>query len=157
MKQRMLAATLVAAQFALIAALALTPRGSLWPAETGVVVVAVLLGVAGVGIALAGLLGLGSALTPSPIPRQGGTLVTSGIYGVVRHPIYTGIVVAASALALIGASWWHLALFVALVVLLEAKARWEERMLLSRYPEYRDYSARVGRFLPGIGKIDRGS
>ena len=33
------------------------------------------------------------------------------------------------------------------------KARWEEHRLTARYPGYAEYATRVGRFLPGVGRI----
>ena len=49
-----------------------------------------------------------------------------------------------------GATRWHLGLWLAIVVLLMIKARWEEPMLVERYA---DYALRVGRCIPGIGGI----
>jgi len=43
--------------------------------------------------------------------------------------------------------------FLLLVMLLNVKARAEERLLLERYENYRDYARSVGRFIPGLGKI----
>lgn len=149
----MIAVALVAGQFVLIAALALTPRATLWPVAAPALVVAVALGVIAIVIVAVALLALGPALTASPVPRGRGALVTTGLYGVVRHPVYTGLLLGGVALTIIGASWWHVLILAALVLLLMAKARWEERMLLARYPQYRGYAARVGRFLPGIGKL----
>jgi protein-S-isoprenylcysteine O-methyltransferase Ste14 len=52
------------------------------------------------------LFDLGQNLTPLPHPRDEGQLVRTGIYGIVRHPMYIGV----SYLALAYASWpmsWH--------------------------------------------------
>ena len=57
------------------------------------------------------------------------------------------------ALVLLGASVAHVLAWVALVVLLVLKTRWEERMLLVVHPGYRAYGLRVGRFLPGVGRL----
>lgn len=156
MNRRMLAWTLVAAQFALLVALVLVPRGTLWVVGLPAVVVAALLGLAAIGLGFVAAAGLGRALTASPIPRDTGGLVTTGVYARVRHPIYTGLMLGGAALLAVGASVWHLVLFAALVLLLMAKARWEERMLLARYPDYAAYAGRVGRFLPGIGRLRSG-
>jgi len=40
-----------------------------------------------------------------------------------------------------------------LVVLLNFKARFEERLLLAKFPEYAAYAAKVGRLFPGVGKL----
>mgnify|MGYP000079258811 CR=1 FL=1 len=146
---------LVAVQFALIVALAVAPRGELWPRSALVVGIALAFVAAGVAVGVAAGIALGRALTPSPIPREGSSLVTSGIYRLVRHPIYSGLLLLGVGLALIGASLWHGALLVALIVLLSVKARLEERMLAARFPEYGAYAARVGRIVPGVGRWAR--
>ncbi|MEN9621434.1 MAG: hypothetical protein RL499_1627 [Actinomycetota bacterium] len=144
---------LVALQFALIAVLAVLPYGTLWD-RTQVVMTAGFVAIfGGVVIALVAIAGLGRTLTASPVPKAGGELVTTGVYAWVRHPIYTGIIVAALGLAFIGASVGHLIVAGALIVLLMVKSRLEERMLLGRYRDYAAYAARVGRLVPGVGRI----
>lgn len=149
---RRLAQVLVALQLVLLAALVLEPRGSWWPPSTTTLIVAALLAGAGFVIAVWGVLALGQALTASPIPRPQAALVTHGVYGLVRNPIYSGLMLGGLGLVVFGASWWHLATWITLVVLLVLKTRWEERMLVAAHPEFNDYAARVGRFLPGIGR-----
>jgi protein-S-isoprenylcysteine O-methyltransferase Ste14 len=61
--------------------------------------------------------------------------------------------VAALGLAFIGASVGHLIAAGALIVLLMVKSRLEERMLLGQYRDYAAYAARVGRLVPGVGRI----
>lgn len=151
--KRALALVLVLAQFLLLAALVLLPRGSLWPLNAVVIALAIVLGAVGVILVVLGALRLGSALTASPIPRDSAQLVTGGVYGHVRNPMYTGLMVGGLGLALFGASLWHVIAWVALVLLLAGKARWEERMLVVAHPDYAGYAARVGRFLPGIGRL----
>ena len=144
---------LVVGQFALIIALILVPAGSLWERSVFVWVAAsVLFVVAGAVGILAGSR-LGSNLTPNPIPKPEGTLETGGLYRHVRHPIYTAVLALALGLTTLAASFAHLAIFLILVMLLSIKARAEERLLRERFPDYREYQARVGRFIPGIGRI----
>lgn len=151
--KRALALGLVSAQFLLLAALILLPHGSLWPVNAVVIATSIALGVAGAILVVLGMAGLGPALTASPIPREHAPLVTSGVYGLVRNPIYTGLMTGGLGLALFGASVWHVATWVALVLLLSAKTRWEERMLVAEHPDYGGYGARVGRFVPGVGRL----
>ena len=151
--KRALAFGLVAAQIALLATLLLVPRGSLWPEYLLVFIVAILLVVAGAMLAVLGMVSLGPALTASPIPREHAPLATHGVYGYMRNPIYTGLIAVGLGLALLGASVWHLLAWVALVLLLAIKARWEERMLIAEHSDYAGYGARVGRFLPGVGRL----
>ena len=151
--KRALAFGLVFAQLVLLAALIFVPHASLWPVNAGVLAVAIALGLVGAAIAVLGVVGLGSALTASPIPREHAPLVTSGVYGLVRSPIYTGLMTGGLGLLLFGASVWHIVAWVALILLLSAKTRWEERMLMAEHPDYAEYGARVGRFLPGLGRM----
>ena len=152
--KRALAFGLVFAQLLLLAALIFVPHASLWPVNAGVLAVAIALGLVGAAIAVLGVVGLGPALTASPIPREHAPLVTSGVYGLVRSPIYTGLMTGGLGLLLFGASVWHIGAWVALILLLSAKTRWEERMLMAEHPDYAKYGARVGRFLPGLGRMD---
>lgn len=102
-------------------------------------------------LALVGLRGLGSSLTPFPRPRRRGELVAHGIYGMVRHPIYGGLMLAAPGWALLTASVAALALALALIVFLALKARHEEKLLTARFPDYGEYRRRVRRrFLPWL-------
>ena len=151
--KRALPSLLVAAQFLLLIALVFSPRGELWAVGAPVIVAAALLVVGGLAVAVLGIRGLGAALTASPVPLKDAALVTTGIYRRVRHPIYTGLLIIGLGLVAFGSSFWHLAIWVALLVLLAAKARWEERMLLASHDGYRAYGARTGRFVPGIGRL----
>lgn len=150
--KRWLPWVLVGAQFVLLAGLVVVPRGALWPVGAVALIIAAVLIAAGLLLAILGVRGLGGALTASPVPKGGSSLVTSGVYGRVRHPIYTGLLTGGLGLVAIGASVWHLGLWVALLVLLSAKARWEERMLAAAHPDYAAYAGRTGRFVPGIGR-----
>ena len=62
---------------------------------------AVPLALAGGGLMASGSRRLGALLTPFPKPRAEGTLRQDGAYGLVRHPIYGGVVSLAWAWALV--------------------------------------------------------
>lgn len=144
---------MVAGQFALIIALVVIPPGTLWTRGLVAWIVAGVFVSAGAVIGVWAGIRLGTNLTPNPIPREGGRLETGGLYRLVRHPIYTAVLSVGVGLTTLGASIWHLVIFFSLVMLLGIKARAEERLLREKYPEYREYQARVGRFLPGVGRI----
>lgn len=139
---------LVGAQFGLIAALVLLPAGTLWPRELLTVVIAASLIVAGIGIAVSGGVALGSSLTPLPIPRAEGELVTSGVYRFIRHPIYTGLLLGGLGISVWGASLWHFLVFVGLATVLNVKVFYEEKLLSTRYSDYQSYAMTTGRLFP---------
>ena len=120
---------------------------------SGVTATSVVFFAVGVILAVQGASTLGPAMTTSPIPRDDSPLATNGVYAIVRNPIYTGLMSGGIGLALIGSSFLHVLTWLALWGVLAAKARWEERMLVDEHPAYSEYAARVGRFLPGIGRI----
>ena len=60
-----------------------------------------LLCIGGLGFAVLGSIALGRNLSPFPKPKEKGTLVESGIFSVVRHPIYSGLSLAAFGWSLI--------------------------------------------------------
>lgn len=134
----------VAAQAVLLAGLvAPGPPGRSRP----VVVTGWALSLAGLLPVVAGSRVLGTALTPTPVPRAGPEPVSSGIYRQVRHPLYTGLlVVAAGRVLSVGARRAPWA--AALVCLLRVKAGWEERMLSAQHPSYERYRATTPMFIP---------
>ena len=106
--------------------------------------------VAGGSFAVRGILDLGSNLTPFPRPRAGATLVETGVYRYVRHPIYAGGVLAGGGWAVATASVPALVLTAALLVLFDAKSRREEAWLEDQVPTYAGYRRRTRRFVPGL-------
>lgn len=90
------------------------------------------------------LFSLGDALTPFPTPRNRATLVRTGPYAIVRHPVYSALLLAMLGVCFTG-SWWGLIPLLVLVGWWLAKASVEERYLRQRYPDYDDY-CRVVRF-----------
>ena len=93
---------------------------------------------------------LGRNLTPLPVPRAGGTLVTSGIYARLRHPLYASLMALGLAWALLWSSLPALGIAAALCVFLHAKARHEEEHLCQVFLDYPEYRRRVPRYLPRL-------
>ena len=123
-----------------------------WPAAATSLrlVSGIAIGIAGWVLLVAGVVGLGSSLTPFPKPSEGSTLRMSGAYRLVRHPIYGGSMLVALGWSLLSSP---LALFATaiLALLFELKSRHEESMLMVRFPEYEAYQRRVRwRFVPGV-------
>ena len=85
-------------------------------------------------------------------PNETTTLVRSGVFGWVRNPIFTAMVVFGLGIALVTPNVVALVGFALLVVTIELQVRVvEEPYLLTVHGEtYRDYLAGVGRFIPKI-------
>lgn len=152
MNQHRLGWVLVLFQFTLLIAIVLSPQGDLWPVDQYLGGFASALIVFGLIIVLLGLFGLGSSLTASPVPKKHSELKTLGIYAYARHPIYTGLTVFSIGFAIAGASLWKISLTVILMLLLTIKARFEEKMLASKFPDYYSYQKSVGMFFPRLRK-----
>ncbi len=131
----------------LVVAGALGPE---WPdgVERALVAAAFVVATPGAFLFLAGALRLGAQLTPFPRPVEGAALREDGVYGLVRHPIYGGAILLASAWSL-ATSYLALTTAVALAALFEAKSRREELWLAEHDPAYEAYRRRVRRrFVP---------
>jgi protein-S-isoprenylcysteine O-methyltransferase Ste14 len=114
---------------------------------------------AGMGLALAGRIALGSSYRPSSTLgvtlAASHRLVTSGPFAVVRHPMYLGLALAAIG-ALAVYRTWSTMLFVLEVPVLVVRARHEEELLARTFGEAWDrYAARVPAWLPRrpIGRV----
>lgn len=102
----------------------------------------------GAALLIAGAIRLGPRLTPLPCPKDDATLVDSGAYRIVRHPMYGGGIVMALGWALWMCSWLTMAYVLALFVFLDLKSRREETWLTEKFPGYREYQKRVCRLIP---------
>jgi protein-S-isoprenylcysteine O-methyltransferase Ste14 len=148
MERRTIGWLLVAAQAVLILALVLLPSGDAWPTPAWLEVSGLVIGGVGAVWAIIAALRLGERLTPTPVPRDGGQLRTNGPYAHVRHPIYTGVLLIVVGIILRSGSALVLALGLATIAFFHAKARFEEGLLVERFPEYRAYAERTPRFVP---------
>jgi protein-S-isoprenylcysteine O-methyltransferase Ste14 len=142
----------VIAQIVLLAAIFLSALvGQGWSSSRaplayaiGGVLVAVGVGMlAAGGSALAGV----SAVTPFPAPRTGSGLQTTGIYRLVRHPMYGGGILIALGWSTIFASIPGLLLTAALAVFADLKAQREELWLEQAFADYAAYRRRTPRKL----------
>lgn len=133
----------VTAQFALIALMLA------WPAHWHVNVS--VLAVAACSLALVAWVFLHNRpgnFNVRPEPRDGGHLITSGPYQLVRHPMYVALLLGMAAVAMAGHAVAEWLLWLALLAVLHGKASLEERLLVARWPDYAAYAARTGRFIP---------
>jgi len=92
------------------------------------------------------------ALEPSKfLQRKRETLVMSGPYQYVRHPIYFGAFTFIIAQALLAANWLLLLSALAVLTLFYMQIGKEEALLIDRFGnEYREYMKRTPRFIPKL-------
>jgi protein-S-isoprenylcysteine O-methyltransferase Ste14 len=103
-----------------------------------------------IGLVVAGILGLRRQLTAYPRPVAGGRLIEDGVFGLVRHPMYGGGVIAAVGWGLAMASPMALAGAVVLAVFADLKARREEAWLAEQFAGYAAYRQRTRRLVPWL-------
>jgi len=123
---------------------------AVWIQVTGIVVAA-----AGIAGTVYAQLEMGDAWRIGVDQQETTTLVRTGVFGRVRNPIYTAGFAFAIGIALLTPNLVAFAGFVLLVATIELQVRHVEEPYLSRTHRdaYRDYTASVGRFIPGIGLI----
>ena len=85
-----------------------------------------------------------------PEPKKSGRLVTGGPYRFVRNPMYSAVLLFAAAEVVAYRDLWKIACWLALALVLLAKAMLEERGLRALFPGYAAYARRVRRFIPGV-------
>jgi protein-S-isoprenylcysteine O-methyltransferase Ste14 len=110
--------------------------------------IALIIAAVGLGVIALAIVQLNKNLTPFPTPVESGTLIQTGLYRVVRHPIYSGIILTALGCGLYLGSTWKISIGVALWVLFYFKSRYEETLLIQQYSDYEAYRKRTSRFFP---------
>ena len=94
------------------------------------------------------LFSLRRAVQIAPAPRPDAELVTSGIYTRLRHPIYTAIVILVAGLFLRRPTILVAIAGAVVVAFLAVKVRFEEKLLVARYPAYVGYMRRTWGLIP---------
>jgi protein-S-isoprenylcysteine O-methyltransferase Ste14 len=95
---------------------------------------------------------LGRLFTVDVAIRQDHTLVQHGLYRLVRHPSYSGLLIAFFGLGLVYANWLSLFGLMAPIILavINRIAKEERGLLKSLGPSYASYCARTKRLFPGL-------
>lgn len=85
-----------------------------------------------------------------PDPRAGATLQLHGPYRWIRHPMYSALLLITLALLLTAPSVLRSAIWLLLAVNLNTKAKYEEKLLVARFPAYAAYRTLSKRLIPYI-------
>lgn len=118
-------------------------------------VVGLLFAVGGIGLTFYAQVAMGASWRIGVEPTERTRLVTAGPFALVRNPIFAAMLPTAFGLTLLVPSWVAIVGFAGLIVALELQVRVVEEPYLLRThgPAYATYAARVGRFIPGVGRL----
>ncbi len=93
---------------------------------------------------------IGSNISETVLTKREHSLITSGAFRWVRHPLYSVTILLFGSYSVIASNWWMM-LFIALalVMIVGVVIPREEEALVARFgKEYEDYRGRAGRLLP---------
>ena len=104
----------------------------------------------GIVIAIWAAILLGPNLTPLPKPKPSGQLIQTGLYKLVRHPIYFGVILVSFGWAGIEQTIYTLVLAFIVLIFFDLKSRQEERWLTQKFSEYDVYKQNTKKLIPYI-------
>jgi protein-S-isoprenylcysteine O-methyltransferase Ste14 len=140
---------LVLAQVACLVVVWLWPAPPLWTLPTSVVAAGWVAIGGALLLGLAGAWELGRHLRVHPRPADRAELRTTGVYRVVRHPIYAAVLIGSAAEAVLAGRPEPLVGLALLAAVLHVKAGYEEGLLRERFGDaYDTYASRVPRLVP---------
>ncbi len=77
------------------------------------------------------------------------SLITTGPYSYVRHPMYTALITVGIGMTILSANWYFGIPFIALIVVILFRIKKEEQVLIEKFgEEYIQYEKRTKRFIP---------
>lgn len=85
-----------------------------------------------------------------PAPKASGELVTGGPYRLIRHPMYSAVLLGTAAMAWLVTPWVGVLAWLVLLLVLFTKANLEECWLREHHAGYAAYCQQCKRFLPWL-------
>ena len=143
----------VSIQALILVVLIVIPSADHWPVPGWLTAIASAVGAIGVAVVVIAAAGLGKALTPTPVPRSDAALTTTGLYGLVRHPIYTGVLLIVIGVTVRSGNVITVFVAAATWVFFVVKSQFEERQLRAVYPDYAAYSEVTPRLIPRLSRL----
>jgi protein-S-isoprenylcysteine O-methyltransferase Ste14 len=124
--------------------LLLTPRSpadALWDSLSTVLILV------GTTMAIVAVMDLGRCMSIMPEARK---LVTGGLYGRIRHPLYLAEEISVLGLCLQFRTWQAAPILIVHLFLQIRRMDWEEGILAQAFPSYAQYKLRTYRLVPGL-------
>jgi protein-S-isoprenylcysteine O-methyltransferase Ste14 len=90
------------------------------------------------------------SISAFPSPTSNAKLINTGVFKLVRHPIYSSILISSFGWALYSNSLFRILIFVALFLLFEIKSNFEEQLLIKKFPNYHAYKKNTGKYFPKL-------
>jgi protein-S-isoprenylcysteine O-methyltransferase Ste14 len=148
--QKIVSAGVVLAFFALLVVSALDHRFGWSNVPTPLVFAGNVLAAVGLGIAI--LVVIQNSYAAANITVEADqAVVSNGLYGVVRHPMYSGVLVMLIGVPLALGSYWGLLLVAVDAILFTTRIFDEEKALTEELTGYREYTEKVhSRLVPGV-------
>ena len=151
MRKRSKARTLVTAQFTLLGVISITALLAMKRETHTYIAFESLVILCGTLVLLFAWKALRPSLQISPIPKDGAIFISRGIYKYVRHPMYLSVILIGLGMAGYADNPVAWISELALILLLNVKATFEDGMLREKYPEAWHYQRHTSKVLPCLG------
>ncbi len=142
MAQKVVIAGLYLSLAAMVVVSALDHRFGWSPVPTAICLVGDVLVAVGLGVAM--LVVIQNSYAAATVRVEAGQkLVSTGLYGLVRHPMYTGNVIMMVGIPLALGSYWGLVFVIPGLIVLVLRIRDEEKLLQEELAGYREYTQKI--------------
>lgn len=98
-------------------------------------------------IGIIALLQINTKISPFPTPVLKSELIINGAFSISRHPIYMSILAITLGYAVFEASLFKFIIFLLLWLLFYFKSKYEELLLVDKFPQYSNYQQKTRRFI----------
>lgn len=89
-------------------------------------------------------------MSPLPYPSRTTTIVKTGIYSIIRHPIYSSLILLFTGYTIYWPAYFSLILCVCLIYFFVQKVKVEEQYLKEKFNDYGDYCLKTKKLFPFI-------